>query len=254
MITIQTKVESAALQRRLSNIVSSQMPYATALAINSTLKTLHRYNQALMKQSFSNPVPYTLNAFYITYAKKDTQVGSLQRKDKPAGKHYLEVQSKGGQRPRKGFENNFVMRLPYKGVVGAVLPTENTPVNSHGVIPMSFLNKVMSQLQIQKDSAQNTGYKKRTGGGRRSRAQRYFVPEPSHPLAQRGGPGVYATKPDALGKKRQGSRVTKVLNFTDALPMYQKRYDFDGKLNNAANTMLTKNMRKAIIKALSSAR
>jgi hypothetical protein len=255
MISFTMKADTDKLQRKLNNLVNAQMPYATSLAINETLKTLETYNKALMRKAFDRPTKFTMNAFYVQYSNKRNLHGALRRKQMVVGRHYLEVQDAGGQRPLKGFEKNFTMRLAYRGLIHGVMPTENSPLDSHGNMTMAFINKVSSQLGVQRDSAQNKPYQSRVGKRqRRSTATRYFVPDPDHPLAQRGGPGVYATKQDALGSKRTGSRVTKLLNFAQSKPTYKKRTDFDNNMRKAAANLMPKKMKQGIRRALATAR
>jgi len=254
MIEFSIKADTDKLKAKLNNLINAQMPYATSVAINETLKTLETYNKALMQKAFDRPTKFTMNAFYVQFSNKRTLIGALRRKQMVVGRHYLEVQDSGGTRPLKGFENNFMMRLAYRGVIHGVLPTENTPLDGHGNMTMAFINKVSSQLGVQRDPAQNKPFQGRTKAGRRSRATRYFVPDPDHPLARRGGPGVYATKQDALGGKRTGSRVTKLLNFAQRKPNYKKRTDFDAKMSRAAAKLMPGKMRVGLRKALASAR
>lgn len=256
MIEFKIRANTDRIQRKLNNLINAQMPYATSLAINETLKTLEAYNKQLMKNAFDRPTAFTLNAFYVKFSNKRTLVGALRRKNMVVGRHYLEIQDSGGARGMKAFENNFKFRLPYRGVIHGVLPTENTPLNGHGNMTMAFVNKVSSQLEIMRDPASNKGYAKKTKAGRRSRGVRYMVPDVDHPLAQagRGGPGVYAVYPDPLGKKRTGSRVQKVLNFAQNAPTYRKRTDFDNKMKRAASNLMPKKMRQGIKRALATAR
>jgi hypothetical protein len=254
MIVISMKADTAKLQNKLNNLINRQMPYATSVAINETLKTLETYNKALMRKAFDQPTTFTLNAFYVQYSNKQTLKGALRRKDRPAGRHFLEVQDKGGSRPLKAFEKNFIERLPYRGLILGVLPTDSTPLNPQGNLTMAFLNKVSSQLSIQRARDQNKPYQTKTKSGRRSKATRYFVPDPDHPLASRGGPGVYATKPDAPKSKRSGSRVSKVLNFAQKAPTYSKRTDFDANMKRAAANLMPKKMRLGLRRALATAR
>ena len=256
MIEFKLTANTDLVKRKLNNLVNAQMPYATSLAINETLKTLEIYNKALMKQAFDKPTNFTLNAFYVQYSNKRTLMGALRRKSMVVGRHYLEVQDTGGPRGMKAFENNFKFRLPYRGMIHGVLPTENTPLDSYGNMTMAFVNKVSAQLEIMRDPASNKGYAKKTKKGRRSRAVRYMVPDIDHPLAQpgRGGPGVYAVRPDPLRKKRTGSRVQKVMNFAQNAPTYRKRTDFDAKMSRAAATPMPKKMSLGLRRALATAR
>lgn len=254
MIEFSIKADTDKLKAKLNNLINAQMPYATSVAINETLKTLETYNKALMQKAFDRPTKFTMNAFYVQFSNKRTLQGALRRKKMVVGRHYLEVQDTGGARPLKGFEKNFMMRLAYRGMIHGVMPTENTPLDGNGNMTMAFINKVSSQLGVQRDSAQNKPYKSRTKSGRISTGSRYFVPDPDHPLARRGGPGVYATKPDAPGSTRKGSRVSKVLNFAQKKPTYRKRTDFDAKMTKAASNLMPKKMRLGLRRALASAR
>lgn len=254
MIEFKIKADTDRLQRKLNNLVNQQMPYATSLAINETLKTLETYNKALMKKAFRDPVPFTMNAFYVKFSNKRNLNGFLRRKDKAVGRHYLEVQDAGGQRPLKGFENNFLRKGKNTGVLAGVLPTKHTPLDGRGNMTMAFINKVSSQLGVQKDAAQNKPYQLETKSGKRSTAIRYFSPRPSHPLAEKGGLGVYQTRADPLGKKRTGSRVQKVMTFAQSAPMYKKRTDFDNEMKRAASNIMPGKMRQGIKRALATAR
>jgi hypothetical protein len=255
MISFTMKADTDRLQRKLNNLVNAQMPYATSLAINETLKTLEKYNKALMTKAFRDPVPFTMNAFYVQYSNKRNLQGFLRRKEKAVGRHYLEVQDKGGKRPLKGFEKKFVLRQRNSAGIKAILPTDTTPVDGRGNMTMAFVNKVSSQLSLNIDAATNKPYQLRVGKRqRRSTATRYFVPDPSHPLAKRGGMGVYATKADPLGQERVGSRVNKVMNFLYAAPTYKKRTDFDNNMRRAAANLMPKKMSQGIRRALATAR
>ena len=256
MIDIKITADTERLQRKLNNLINAQMPYATSRAINETLKTMEIYNKDLMAKAFDRPTRFTLNAFYVQYSNKRTLTGFLRRKQMVVGRHYLEVQDKGGGRGIKAFENNFKMRLPYKGIIHGVMPTEDTPLDGHGNMTMAFINKVSAQLQVMRNPESNTGYAKQTKTGRKSSAVRYMVPDVSHPLTQkgRGGPGVYAVKPDAKGSKRTGSRVKKILNFAENVPTYKKRTDFDNKMKRAATNLMPKKMRSSLIHAFATAK
>jgi hypothetical protein len=255
MIEFKITASTDKLQQKLNNLVNSQLPYATAIAINETLKTLEVYNKQLMQKAFRDPVPFTMNAFYVKFANKRNLQGFLLRKYKAIGRHYLEVQDAGGKRPLKGFETNFRYRGKNLGNFNGVLPTENTPLDGHGNMTMAFINKVQSQMGLQREASQNKPYQLKVGKRqRRSTATRYFSPALDHPLAKRGGPGVYATKADAPGQKRTGSRVTKVMTFAQTPPKYKKRTDFDNNMRRAASNIMPKKMRVGIQRAMATAR
>lgn len=242
------KADSEKLERKLNNMVNSQMPYATSLAMNTTLKSLDKYNRQLMKMAFDRPTPYTLNAFYVKYTSKRNLYGFIRRKDQPARKHYLEVQDTGGQRPLKGMEKNFKYRLAYPGIVDYITPTRDTPKNSYGNINQGFMTRVMSQMQVMSNrdaNAKRPGY---TKTGRKSKI-RYFAPRPESALARTGGPGVYEAR-DVQGL----SFIKKVLHFAQAAPMYRKRTSFEDNMKTAAGIYMRRYWGPSIKRALSTAR
>lgn len=255
MIDFKITADTERLQRKLNNLINSQMPYATSLAINETLKTLEIYNKELMKKAFRNPVPYTMNAFYIQYSNKRTLTGYLRRKDKVVGRHYLEFQDSGGPRSLKGFEKKFMYRGKNLGTFYGALPTDKTPLDKHGNMGMAFINKVSSQMGLQQDPAQNKPYQLRVGKRqRRSTATRYFSPAPTHPLAQKGGLGVYSTKADTPGQPRGAGRIQKVMTFAQKVPTYKKRTDFDNKMKRAGARLMPGKMREGIRRAMATAK
>lgn len=242
------KADSDKLERKLNNMINSQMPYATSLAMNETMKGLDRYNRKLMKMAFERPTPYTMNAFYIKYANKRNLTAFLRRKDKPARKHYLEVQDTGGARPLKGMERNFQSRLPYTGIIHAVTPTRNTPLNSYGNINQGFMTRVMSQLQVMSNRDANAARPGYTKKGRKSK-KRYFVPKEGSKLAQSSGNGVYEAT-----EMKGASLVKKVLHFPNARPNYKKRTNFDGNMAQAAPSYMRRYWGQSIKRALATAR
>ena len=68
MIDFKITANTERLQQKLNNLINAQLPYATSLAINETLKTLEIYNRDLMKKAFDRPTRFTMNAFYVQYA------------------------------------------------------------------------------------------------------------------------------------------------------------------------------------------
>lgn len=247
MLTLTIEANTDDLVRRLDNLVKSQLPFATSKAINDTLHQMELYNRDLMKRAFDRPTRFTLNAYYVRRATKRFLQGSLERKDMVVGRHYLEVQDKGGPRGKKGFERNFITRLPYAGIIQAIVPTEHAPLDQHGNMTMAFLNRVMSQLQVA-SMGQNAKRAKVSKNG----SGRFFVPAASHPLSQRrgmGSPGVFQT----VGPSKAG-RIKQVLAFSDSVPTYRPRTSFHASLTRAAQQTLPIKMRQALAHALRTAR
>lgn len=236
---------AAEINRRLSNMVARQLPYAIAKGLNDTAKTLVEANKRDMQMRFRNPVPFTLNAYYFKYAKRGETSVTIQRKTEVGRKHYLEVQEAGGPRKQKGFEKNFESNLASRPGVKFVLPTSAAPVLKSGHMSQGFLRKVEAQLKTARDPAmrQTEQSKKRQ---RKSRGKQYFVPELTHPLSRGSRDGVY--------ERTAAGNVVKVLNFPATAPKYTKRTRFHQNMPKWAARILPGKMNSALAHAIRTAR
>jgi hypothetical protein len=108
MITV--KIEGMEeLKSRLSNIGREQFPFAAALAITKTAKSVEARLQSDMAGVFSLPSPYVKRATFTQIANKRDLIATVGIKDmKPAGgtapSLLLKEHFKGGVRGRKPFE------------------------------------------------------------------------------------------------------------------------------------------------------
>lgn len=199
------------LYRNLDNL-RQDVPRVNAWALNDMAFAVHRENKALMKRVFDNPVPYTLNAFYVRKATPQVQTATVLRKDRIQGQHYLEVQQDGGPRKQTGFEKLLSRRLKYEGILQSVLPTKSARRNRYGNLSQGLIQQVLSAVQSQRDSAQNTTAESRKRAGKRRAA--YFVPQADSSLS----PGVY---------ERRGKTIRKMLAFSDTVPTYSARFPME---------------------------
>lgn len=189
------------------------LPEIERLTINDLAFDVLRSTGKLVDRSFSNPTPYTKRAFYVKKATRGNLVATVERKRGQRGKHYLEVQQKGGPRPLTGLERLLVRRLKYSGIIGAVVPTKGLRRNRYGNIPGGTLNRILSNVQAQGDRANNTTANSRKRSTARRRAE-YFVPRDGSKLSA----GVY---------ERRGKKIRKVLAFSDAAPRYAARFPME---------------------------
>ena len=119
---------------------------------------------------------------------------------------YLQPQAMGGDRKHKRFEK----ALHSSGHLPAgwyVAPARTAKLNSFGNLTSGTYTKILSDLRANPDPMQNTKAGKR---------QTYFVMWKGDWFA-----------PELLGIfMRRGRKVTKVLNFIEDAPNYEKRFDF----------------------------
>lgn len=234
-ISAKTTGSARVIGNRLQKAVRKQIPFAASQALNDTGKTLVSINKMNMKRTFDKPVPYTLNAFYVKRAMKADLSVAVRRKDKPAGKHYLDIQKSGGVRPRKRFETMVKYHVGYEGYVGAVLPTA-AATDSKGNASMPRLLEAMAGLaDAGKASSptasytKNAYYKKvdaraaRAQKGRRS--SQFFI----------GYKEQGKNKTDGIYRKSPGGRsVKKLFHIVDYKPSYRGIYKFDPPLRKHA--------------------
>ncbi|WP_353472336.1 hypothetical protein PVT71_13665 [Salipiger sp. H15] len=203
--------ELRSLNRNLDNL-RTDLPKLNAWALNDMAFAVFGENRKLMARVFDSPVPYTRNAFFVRKASPQTQVATVQRKDKPVGRHYLEVQEAGGRRPQTGFEKLLSRRMKYEGIIQSVLPTAAARRNRYGNLSPGLIQQVLSAVRAQGDAHQNTTAAARRRAGRRRAG--YFVPQAESALS----PGVY---------ERRGETVRKVLAFSDTVPSYSARFPME---------------------------
>lgn len=217
-VSIQINSNTDRVARKLANLAYKQVPFAASKALNETASVLEKRNRIEMKRTFDKPVRYTLNAFTVKRSNKRKLVAEVRRKDKPAGKHYLEVQQKGGVRPQKAVEKLIDQRVAYPGIVRSVLPVPgNGGATKNGNINMGEVNRALAGLNASFSRTAFTQNKQAQAQARRSQQKRpsqYFVK--SNESGTSGG--IY---------KRLGNRrVKKVFHISDSMPNYRPIYKF----------------------------
>lgn len=233
----------ARMTRRVQQVVARQIPYAGSRALNATGKVLLAVNKREMKRQFDNPVRYTLEAFYMKPAYRNDLHMAIRRKDKPAGKHYLEVQHKGGVRPRKGVEAMLERAIPYENDLRAIIPTKLGQTASGG-ISMARVNEAIASL----------------GGTLPNRPYtRQGVLKAESKLARRKKPVEYfigykgKAKTDGI-YRREGKRVKKVFHLLNYRPNYRPNFPFFPPLIRNAKSYFPSRMRREFRAAIRTAR
>lgn len=199
---------------RLDNLTARQLPFATARALNDTAEDIRKAEVREMRAVFYRPTPYTLGAFQIRPATKDVAMAVVERKAVLGRKHYLEVEERGGPRPRTGLEMLLDQRVAYAGVLQAITPARGARLDQYGNWSSGQRNQVLSGLGAQRDARSNTTAASRKRNPSRSK---YFVPRGGND----GGlpPGVY--------ERNSRGVLFKILNFTAKVPLYAPRFDFE---------------------------
>ncbi len=235
---ISATTTADALGRRLSNALARQLPFATANALTRTAHKVMDAEKVEIARVFDRPTPFTLNAFMVVPARKDTLVAEVRYKDAPgyARKHFLEVQESGGLRGMTGTEKLLKAADIGAGDFAAILPARTASKDAYGNWSGGERQRVLSALQAQRDYAQNTTDRSRA---RNSRRADYYV-------GRRGGTvGVF---------KRQGEDDTLILVLLKSPPVYQARFDFYGVANKTWAAVYEAEFEVAVQQALATAR
>ncbi|MEP2782334.1 MAG: hypothetical protein ABJO67_03390 [Pseudoruegeria sp.] len=229
------KADLQKFERRMKSIVGRDVPEIQRLALNDMAFAALAENKVLMKRVFDKPTPFTLNSFYVEKATKEKLTAVLQRKDFQSGKHYLEVQQKGGRRKMGGFEKLLQRRTKYEGIIQSVLPTKALRRNKYGNISPGTLQRMLSGVRAQNDAAQNTTAASRKRAGNRRAA--YFIPRAGSNLSG----GVY---------ERRGKKIRKVLAFSDAVPSYSKRFPMEEHAEGVARDAAPESFNRAFARVM----
>lgn len=144
------------ITKHLSKVQKKQIPFASANAINETLKQIVKAEQAQMPKKLDRPTPFTTKAFRIKYAKKHMLHGEVVIK--PVQWEYLKYQIEGGRRT---------------GKIG--VPTSNAKLNKYGNIPGRRKGLIRNKKQFMNDR----GVWERYGGKRNPKAKLIVAFEPS---------------------------------------------------------------------------
>lgn len=243
---IQMTGSPTRMTRRLQQVISRQIPFAASKSLNETGKVLLSVNKREMRKQFDNPVRYTLNAFYMKPSRKSDLRMSIRRKSKPSGKHYLEVQHKGGPRPKKGVEKMMGFAIPYTGDLRAVLPTKHSKTAAGGM-SMARVNEAIAGLggKMPNSPFSKAGVERQESRlAKRKRPVEYFIGYKS------GG----KNKTDGIYRRLSSGKTQKVFHLLEYRPTYRKNFPFHPPLVRNARSYLPTRMRKNFSMAIRTAR
>jgi hypothetical protein len=136
------------ITKHLTKVQKKQIPFASAAAINETLKQVVKAEQMQITKRLDRPTPFTVKAFKIRYAKKHALHGEVIIK--PAQWKYLKYQIEGGTRT---------------GKIG--VPTANAKLNKYGNLPGRRKGLIRGKKQYMNDK----GVWERSGGKKNPRSK-----------------------------------------------------------------------------------
>lgn len=230
---------AARINAKISKAVLRQIPYAASRSLNDTGEQILKMNKIHMKRVFDKPVRYTLNAFYMERSKRNKLQMTVRRKSKPSGKHYLDIQAKGGPRPKKGVEKMAGFKVPYKNDLRAITPTSH--VRDTGSAFMAEFLKAMPGIKATQPTAPYTKNRYQKSQDKPGKRTTYFIGYKKDVGGRASSDGIY---------KRTPRGVKKMFHLLNAHPTYEKRFMFhDTAMRNAVAYMPSR-YRKRLREAL----
>lgn len=208
---ISITVDDSTLRANMRKLRDRDVRTASSWALNDTASDVLAHVQARMDEVFDRPTRFTKNAFTIRGARPSRLEAQVTERPSVGSRHYLKVQEFGGRRGRTGLEGLLDARLSWAGVITAVAPAGGARLDAHGNWSTAERNQALSAVQSQRDVRTNTTTASRKRNRRRAG---FFVPREGSRLS----PGIWKRNPD-------GS-IQKVLHFTSAAPVYQRRLGF----------------------------
>ncbi len=129
-ISVSSNINKVA--RQLSREAKTQIPFATASAINNTAFSVRKAVQVQLPKYIDRPTPYTVRGVRVGKAKKTLLEGSVFFIPRVAA--YMWFQVEGGSR-----------RASKKWIA---VPTDNVKLNQYGNVPRSKKGLVKTQKQF----------------------------------------------------------------------------------------------------------
>ena len=231
------------MEKKMSNIVASQLPFATAITLTKTAQKIMNDEKREMRRVFDRPTPYTTRAVFAKPAnKKDTPIMSevafrFTATKGTVAEGYLRPHIKGGMRPVKRHERhlraNNILREPM-----LTAPAKDAPLDRYGNIPAGVYQSILSELGAAAYAdTNNQSITKRSR--RRKRVRGYYV-------ARKNGRTVGV-------RQQTGGSSKKILNFITP-PMYQPRFDFYGVARKRVNLSLQNTFKYYLKQAIKTAK
>ena len=212
--------EVAGIKKAMRQFSKDEAKEIARLATNDIAFEVFRENKTLIKKSFDSPTRFTVNSFMVRKATTSNPVATVERKPFLAKRHYLEVQSEGGQRGQTGVEKLLARRLKYAGLINSVLPTKHMRRNKFGNVSKGQMQKILSGVSSQRDSRNNSTV--RSEAQNKGLSAEFFVPDLDSKLT----PGVW---------ERRGKRIRKLLAFSDSAPRYDAAFPMEERAHKVAS-------------------
>ena len=224
MFTLENNIDAA--ERRFDAMVSRQLPYALARALNDTAEAVRAAERDEMARAFDRPTPFTLNAFFIRRADKSTLFADVTSKDRQST--YLPLQAEGGvDRPL-----NLALLMPI-----------NAGLNAYGNLPRGAIKRMLGKPGV-------------FVARQRAAKTRHLVPGIYERTEQRGKKGRRIGLSDQPVKTEGGARTSRLkllVKFKSQQPVTPV-FQFEKIAREAATRTMPAAFARRLAEALATAR
>jgi len=222
------------IQRSLSRLERSQVPFATAVAMTRTAQDVQAAETRLLRQRLDRPAPFTVKSVRVRPARKrDLRAWIWIRDEATKGTapvKYLAPLIYGQRRHAKRYE----LALQRAGVLPRgwyTVPGEDARLNRYGNITAAMITKILSDIRASPDPLQN----------RSNKRARFFV------MVKAGRPlGIY----ERTGKRR----IKSWLHFVSGAPDYSKQLPFHRTADRVTRKRFLPRFRRELAKAIKTAK
>ncbi|HZU65429.1 MAG TPA: hypothetical protein VFF98_17205 [Novosphingobium sp.] len=136
MLAINMRADLTGMQRALTALGGTQVPFASALALTRLAQGVAVQEQRAVDQTFDSPTPFTVNSFVVRAARKTNLVSVVAIK--PIAASYLRPYIEGGNR-------SLISR---KGVKQGMIVPMGAPVDQYGNLPRNALQRLKRNKDI----------------------------------------------------------------------------------------------------------
>ena len=255
-------IDRRALDVAAKKWVEKQVPYATALALNSIAAGVKTDIVASMKASFDRPTPWTLNAFRVDKATKSNLTATVQMREfapngTPAWK-YLAPQIEGGARNQKRFEK--ALQITNQAAAFA-LPAEGAKLNAYGNVSVAQITQVLSGVGAFAENGYTANATVRSGKRKKRLvhqssfrgASSFFIGGTASRNVARNKDRA-ETRPVAIYEVVGKGKVKPIFWLTDEAPVYKSRWDYQGTVLASVKTHQVGAFDRAMVQALATAK
>jgi len=206
-VQISIKPYIADAIRALDDVQRKQVPFASVYAATLTAKVVKTEEVMTMKRVFDRPTPYALNSLSAVPATMSRPIATVETDLRSPGKgtpakRFLNPQIHGGGRSQKSHERRLAALMGTTYMV----PARTLPKDGWGGVSGATFMRIVSQLGVAADPAQNASNSARSK--RKRKAVSYFKLKGKPIIMQRKG--VFVT-PALIGVRQ---------------PQYRKRFPF----------------------------